>query len=339
MMPEVKLLACQPHGTMVDITIAQVVGETPKEAWDVLPISISDVAKATREDRQYGKLLNAVRSGNLDEKDPDLKKFSGVYSGLHIENEVLYFGSRVVIPTVQHERLLWELHITHIGAVKMKETVRMYFWWPGITRDIDAVAAGCEGCRKYKKRPAPAPLCPWPFSKWPMERVHVDFFEYEGKMVLVMVDSFSKKIWTALMNTDTTTTKTLAVLYGWFCEETGFPTTVVSDNGSQFTSKEFGDKMSKWGVKHLLTPPYHPASNGLAERAVGIVKDRLKKMNCSPALVPLYVGLKSICRVHGLTPHSSTGRCPFELIKEGPMPSMFPKLTPSSSQCSESTVV
>ena len=37
-MLEVKRLACQPQGTMVDITIAQVMGETPKEAWDVLPM-------------------------------------------------------------------------------------------------------------------------------------------------------------------------------------------------------------------------------------------------------------------------------------------------------------
>ena len=57
-----------------------------------------------------------------------------------------------------------------------------------------------------------------------------------------MVDAYSKKLWTALMNTDTTTNKTLAVLYGWFCSETGMPTTLVSDNSPQFTAKEFGVK-------------------------------------------------------------------------------------------------
>ena len=126
------------------------------------------------------------------------------------------------------------------------------------------------------------------------------------------------------MSTDTTSVKTLAVLYGWFCEETGFPTTLVSDNGPQLVSREFEEKMTRWGVKHLVSPPYHPSSNGLAERAVGIVKNRLKKMDCSAAPVQLHVGLKYICRVHGLTPHRSTGRCPYELIKDGPPISLFP---------------
>merc|ERR1711895_266977 len=96
-------------------------------------------------------------------------------------------------------------------------------------------------------------------------------------MILVMVDSYSHKIWTQVRGVDTMSSKTLAVLYGWFCEEAGFPTTLVSDNGPQLVSAEFKDKMNKWGIKHLLSPPYHPASNGLAERAVGLVKDRLKK--------------------------------------------------------------
>ena len=97
--------------------------------------------------------------------------------------------------------------------------------------------------------------------------------------------------------------------------------------------------MSKWGIKHLLSPPYHPASNGLAERAVGLVKDRLKKMNCSAAPIPLHIGLQYICRVHGLTPHRSTGRCPYELIKEGPVVSLFSKLTDVATRCCEQTAM
>ena len=62
-------------------------------------------------------------------------------------------------------------------------------------------------------------------------------------------------------------------------------------------------------------------------------------MDCSAAPVQLYVGHKYICRIHGLTPYSSTGRCPYEIVKEGPLSSMFPRLTASSSQRSETTVV
>ena len=170
-----------------------------------------------------------------------------------------------------------------------------------------------------------------------MERVHIDFFEYKGKHVLIMVDAFSKKIWTALMNTDTTTNKTLAVLYGWFSSESGSPTTLVSDNGPQFTAKEFGDKMKLWGIKHIFSPPYHPSSNGAAERAVQLCKDRLKKMNASAEPWKLFVALQYITKVHGLTPHTSTDRCPFELIKNAPLPKLFPKLTSDVSKNLELT--
>ena len=149
-----------------------------------------------------------------------------------------------------------------------------------------------------------------------------------------MIDAYSKYIWAHIMNADTTTLKTLTVLYMWFADR-GFPSTLVSDNGPQFTSKDFTDKMEKWGVKHILTPPYHPASNGLAEKAVGIVKDKLKKMDAPGSPLELHIYLQIVLLRYRSTAHTSTEQTPYELIMNAPVPVMFPQLMDAQSKLQE----
>jgi transposase InsO family protein len=62
-----------------------------------------------------------------------------------------------------------------------------------------------------------------------------------------------------------TSTHTIEVLRTIFARN-GIPSRVVTDNGSQFTSSEFQQFMGLNGIKHIRTTPYHPSSNGLAER-------------------------------------------------------------------------
>ena len=111
----------------------------------------------------------------------------------------------------------------------------------------------------------------------------------------------------------------------------------MSDNGPQFTSHEFKDKMAKWGVKHVLTPPYHPASNGLAEKAVGIVKIHLKKMDSPATPIELYTNTASILRIYRSSTQQSTGTTPFELIKKVPVPRLFNNLQLSQQKKQEIT--
>ncbi|XP_030382544.1 uncharacterized protein K02A2.6-like [Scaptodrosophila lebanonensis] len=74
----------------------------------------------------------------------------------------------------------------------------------------------------------------------------------------------------------TTSQSTIAALTDIFAIE-GYPKTLVSDNGPQLTSDTFKDFCNKHGITHITTAPFHPASNGLAERFVQQFKTSITK--------------------------------------------------------------
>ena len=56
----------------------------------------------------------------------------------------------------------------------------------------------------------------------------------------------------------------------------GIPQQIVTDNGPQFVSKMFQRFTSSNNIKHIKSSPYHPATNGLAERFVQTLKQALR---------------------------------------------------------------
>lgn len=57
----------------------------------------------------------------------------------------------------------------------------------------------------------------------------------------------------------------------------GIPERLMTDNGRQFSSDEFAKFCRTWEIEHVTSSPFHPRSNGLAEKAVGIAKSILQK--------------------------------------------------------------
>ena len=129
-----------------------------------------------------------------------------------------------------------------------------------------------------------------------------------GHMYLVLVDSHSKWLDVQTMQS-ITTAKTVEKLRAIFATH-GLPKTIVSDNGPSFTSEEFKLFMRSNGIRHIKSAPYHPSTNGLAERAVQTVKQGLRQMKGAS----VEEKLSKFLHKYRITPHSTTGISPSELL-------------------------
>ena len=183
---------------------------------------------------------------------------------------------------------------------------------------------GLQPCQANQSAPAEAPLHPWEWPGLPWSKIHIDYAgPYKGEMFLVVVDAYSKWLEVHRMKSITSTAK-IEKLREMFATH-GLPATLVSDNGSNFTSSEFQEFMKKNGIKHIKVAPYHPASNGLAERAVRIFKEGYEKMEDGSVQTKLSRFLLS----YRTTPHSTTGVPPAELLMKRRLHTHLNQFVPS----------
>ena len=57
----------------------------------------------------------------------------------------------------------------------------------------------------------------------------------------------------------------------------GVPREIVTDQGSQFTSKLMKELTTKYGIRHCKSSPYHPQANGQVESTNKVLESILTK--------------------------------------------------------------
>ena len=197
----------------------------------------------------------------------------------------------------------------HQGVCKMKALARSYIWWPGIDMDIESKVRGCNICQVNRKLPASSLLHPWEFPQKPWSRIHLDYAgPFLGKMFLIVVDAYSKWLDALSMNSSTSSA-TIEKLRRIFSEH-GLPNQCVTDNGTCFTSSEFQQFMKVNGIKHTFSAPYHPSSDGQAERSVQTFKEAMRKITNGDIETRVYRMLLH----YRTTPHTTTGLSPAEIL-------------------------
>ena len=185
-------------------------------------------------------------------------------------NGCITWGIRVVVPYELRNQILHELHEGHIVIVEMKGLAWSYVLWPGIDQDIESLAKKCQGCQKSSLR---LQRCHFIHGSGQSNHDSAYMNSMPGPssvMFLIVVDSHSK--WPdVLLTWSTYSERTVEPLREVFARY-GLPEHLNSDNGRQFTSEVFQNFMEANNIKHTFSAPYHPATNGQAERFVQTFK-------------------------------------------------------------------
>lgn len=290
-----------------------------------LPVTFDEVKTHTYRDPILKTVSDYVVNGWPEKVPKELQPFQTRKQEISIEDGCLLWGVRVIIPQSLETKLLTSLHENHSGITRMKSLARSYFWWTGLDEDIEKIAKSCKACQEQKSKPPKAPLHPWIWPNTPWKRIHIDFAgPFLNKMFLIVVDAHSK--WPEVIQmTSTTSAKTIDVLRTLF-DRYGLPEQLVSDNGPQFTSEEFTAFMTSNGVKHIRTAPYHPSSNGQAERFVQTFKRGMKAGEESAP--SLNARLSQFLLAYRSTPHATTNVSPSELFLKRKIRTRFDLLKP-----------
>ena len=294
-----------------------------------LPVTFQHIQKATRRDPVLGKVYHYVIGGWPSHVPDELKPYKNRETELSTENGCLMWGVRVVVPQSLHAQVLKTIHANHPGIARMKAIARSYFWWSGLDKAIEEMGKTCHTCQANQPNPPTAPLHPWIWPDSPWKRIHIDFAgPFQGHSFLVVVDAYSKWPEVAVMSS-TTSEKTINVLRTMFAQH-GLPEQLVSDNGPQFTSSEFSQFLQNNRIKHILSAPHHPASNGLAERFVQTLKRNLKATVKEGKAI--HHRLSEFLFEYRATPHATTNVSPSELFLKRKLRTRFDLMLPNTRE-------
>ncbi|XP_055529901.1 uncharacterized protein K02A2.6-like [Wyeomyia smithii] len=255
------------------------------------PINYKEIAKETEKDEFLQTIMNFLRKGWPERLERQFKEVYSHHLDLEVVEGCILFNDRVIIPESMKRRILKMLHVNHAGMTKIKQLARRTVYWFGMNSDISEYVTSCRICKEINAVPSRAKYSKWIPTNKPFARLHADFFFLQGKTYLLIVDSHTKWLEVEQMKGKTEAWDVIKVFVKLFARF-GFPEVIVTDGGPPFSARKFITFLEGHDIQVLKSPPYHPESNGQAERMVRLIKNVLKNFLLDPEIRGLETDLQ-----------------------------------------------
>lgn len=216
-----------------------------------------------------------------------------------------------------------QYYLGHPGTKTMIETIKNYYKIEGLRRKISNLRKYCISCQKYSSRAAnygkltgtlhtqdalqdiaTEILGPVSTSLFPGKHSHKKFW------ILTMIDRCTRWVELAVIY-DLRPRSVIRGLEGWI-QRNGTPKTILSDQGTQYTSSEFKNYVKANGIKQILCSAYSPTSNSMAERINQTIIFVLKHFKERGIQRPTKLAERRLRLVH----HRSLGCPPISLLQD-----------------------
>jgi hypothetical protein len=214
-----------------------------KITMEVQPTLEAEIREGQVEDAKLKEIRQLIR----DNKTSDF---------LEDRQCTLWLGKQICVPNLKpiKELILKEAHDSansiHPGSSKLYKDLKTRYWWYGMKRDVMEYVALCDTCQRVKaehQRPAGL-LQPLKILEWKWKEIRMDFIVglphtqalYDS--IWVIVDHLTKVVHFNPVKTTYSIAKLVELYMSRIVCLHGVPKNVVSDRGSQFTSK-FWEKL------------------------------------------------------------------------------------------------
>jgi hypothetical protein len=152
-------------------------------------ISEDEIQIATKNDPVLTSIKRRILSQRWSGCSQAEQPFRHCRDQLSIHDDIVYRGEVITAPRSLYPRFTEIAHHDHWGIKGTLYLLKTEVWWPNMYNYISDYVKNCQQCSS--KNMFNHQIHSWPQEEKPWSRVHMDHGQYQGNLILILVDAFS----------------------------------------------------------------------------------------------------------------------------------------------------